>query len=415
MVKETVILFNYEFRKNEEKWNLFVSLIDLIVMKTLLTARLPVTVSSVKTWSQAYGKKFSPGHTATPEGDICSVPYTDHDDTHLIIVCGAPRPTACWGNNSQLTSPHHGLIKRELHVKKNILLYVRVWAGEWCDESLSGQFSFLVRKSTRNGLPWWWNGISNWSRDLSSRSSCMYKYMSWLRGNWRSRDQLEIPICHQGAPFLVDFLSLRKETCMAGKTFTTPLTTPKPNIPLYVKVHMEFPFKGESYQSCLWLHQSRGGGGWEFFSVCFFVMTFPEFCSAKVYSVVAEFFVRVKISYSSVSELSYAIDFGTAREVSHTLCAWFPNATKIRTFSRKYERYEMYKNKSRKKISAITVLPNTLLKWQAHRVCWELALMFSGRLSNGSHSAPCWSFQRLKHVQGRAWTIYGYIDFYQFL
>ena len=89
----------------------------------------------------------------------------------------------------------------------------------------------------------------------------MYKYMSWLRGDWRSRDQLEIPICHQGAPFLVDFLSLRKETCMAGKTFTTPLTTPKPKIPLYVKVHMEFPFKGESYQSCLWLHQSRGGGG----------------------------------------------------------------------------------------------------------------------------------------------------------
>ena len=47
-----------------EKWNLFVSLIDLIVMKTLLTARLPVTVSIVQTWS-GYGEKFSPGHTAT--------------------------------------------------------------------------------------------------------------------------------------------------------------------------------------------------------------------------------------------------------------------------------------------------------------------------------------------------------------
>ena len=37
--------------KKLKKWNLFVSLIDLIVMKTLLTARLSVTVSSVKTWS----------------------------------------------------------------------------------------------------------------------------------------------------------------------------------------------------------------------------------------------------------------------------------------------------------------------------------------------------------------------------
>ena len=37
-----------EFRKNEKKWNSFVSLIDLTVMKTLLTARLPVTLSSMQ-------------------------------------------------------------------------------------------------------------------------------------------------------------------------------------------------------------------------------------------------------------------------------------------------------------------------------------------------------------------------------
>ena len=38
---------------------------------------------------------------------------------------------------------------------------------------------FLALISTRNDAPWWWNGIPNWSRHLSSRSSCMYKYMFW--------------------------------------------------------------------------------------------------------------------------------------------------------------------------------------------------------------------------------------------
>ena len=36
-------------------------------------------------------------------------------------------------------------------------------------------------------------------------------------------------------------------------------------------------------------------------------------------TVIAEMFVRVKILYSSVHELSYAIHFRTARMVSHTL------------------------------------------------------------------------------------------------
>ena len=50
MVKETVIIYKKSFEKIK-KWTLFVSFIDLRVMKTLLTARLSVTVSSVKTWS----------------------------------------------------------------------------------------------------------------------------------------------------------------------------------------------------------------------------------------------------------------------------------------------------------------------------------------------------------------------------
>ena len=71
-------------------------------------------------------------------------------------------------------------------------------------------------------------------------------------------------------------------------------------------------------------------------------------------TVIAEIFVRVKISYSSVRELSYAINFRTARAVSQTLLyvAWFSYATKFRTFRQKYEIYEI---KSRTKISAITV------------------------------------------------------------
>ena len=65
--------------------------------------------------------------------------------------------------------------------------------------------------------------------------------------------------------------------------------------------------------------------------------------------------MRVKISYSSVGELSNATNFHTARSVSHTLLmhAWFSYATKFHTFSRKYEKYEI---KSRTKISAITVM-----------------------------------------------------------
>ena len=48
MVKETVIIIKRVMKKSE---TCSVSLIDLIAMKTLLPARLPVTVSSVQTWS----------------------------------------------------------------------------------------------------------------------------------------------------------------------------------------------------------------------------------------------------------------------------------------------------------------------------------------------------------------------------
>ena len=72
-------------------------------------------------------------------------------------------------------------------------------------------------------------------------------------------------------------------------------------------------------------------------------------------TVIAEIFVRVKFSHSSVRELSYAINFRTARTVSHTLLYvhGFRMLLNFRTFSRKYKKYEI---KSRTKISAITVV-----------------------------------------------------------
>ena len=42
-------------------------------------------------------------------------------------------------------------------------------------------------------------------------------------------------------------------------------------------------------------------------------------CENILHTVTAEIFVRVKISYSSVRELSYAVKFRTARTMSHTL------------------------------------------------------------------------------------------------
>ena len=79
------------------------------------------------------------------------------------------------------------------------------------------------------------------------------------------------------------------------------------------------------------------------------------------FTVIAEVFVRVNISYSSVRRLSYAINFRATRAVSHTLVygVWFSYATKFRTFSQKYEKYEI---KSRTKISAITLSP-FYFKW----------------------------------------------------
>ena len=92
MMKETVILYK-RVPKKMKKRNLFISLIDLMVMKTQLTARLPLTVKRANVVVGLRKEIFARTHSY-PQAYICSAPYCDHDDSHLIIVCGAPRPMA---------------------------------------------------------------------------------------------------------------------------------------------------------------------------------------------------------------------------------------------------------------------------------------------------------------------------------
>ena len=98
MVKETVILCKKEFRKMKKK-----SYLSLIWKrwKREMTARLPVTVSSVQTWFYMYAlckEIFARKHTATHKPTSAQPTHMCHDDTHththLLIACGAPWPTA---------------------------------------------------------------------------------------------------------------------------------------------------------------------------------------------------------------------------------------------------------------------------------------------------------------------------------
>ena len=134
--------------------------------------------------------------------------------------------------------------------------YVRVWAGECVVKVFPVNSLSFARKSTRNDVPWWRNGISNWSRDLSSRSSCMYRYMSWPRREvtWPTWDL----ISSSGRVVPGQFFFPKKRE-LTKKTFTTPKThQPKPYH--IVKLHflMEFPLNDG------FVHSSRYR--WDFFN-----------------------------------------------------------------------------------------------------------------------------------------------------
>ena len=73
----------------------------------------------------------------------------------------------------------------------------------------------------------------------SRRGKNIYLYMHTDREE-RSCDQFQIPFRHPGASFLVDFLA--KKRGLTKKTFTTPLTSPNPNIYVKFIFPAEFPF-----------------------------------------------------------------------------------------------------------------------------------------------------------------------------
>ena len=106
MVKETVILYKKEFRKMKKK-----SYLSLIWKrwKREMTARLPVTVSSVQTWfyMYAYVKKSSPGSTQLPTSRHLLSPPTCATMTHThtrINRLWSPLAYGQGGNN-RLWSP----------------------------------------------------------------------------------------------------------------------------------------------------------------------------------------------------------------------------------------------------------------------------------------------------------------------
>ena len=82
----------------KKKWNLFVSLINLIYENTIDCEIAGDCVKPANVVVGLWKEIFARTHSY-PQADMCSAPYSNHDDTHLIIVCGAPRPTAWWGNN----------------------------------------------------------------------------------------------------------------------------------------------------------------------------------------------------------------------------------------------------------------------------------------------------------------------------
>ena len=75
----------------KKKWNLFVSLINLIYENTI---DCEIACDCVKPANMVVGlwKEIFARTHSYPQADMCSAPYSNHDDTHLIIVCGAPRP-----------------------------------------------------------------------------------------------------------------------------------------------------------------------------------------------------------------------------------------------------------------------------------------------------------------------------------
>ena len=128
-------------------------------------------------------------------------------------------------NLSELQAKGNSTSKGELHKQRGtpreneLHILVRVWAGESrCDENFSDQFSFVSGNIDQHDAAWWRNGISNWSRDLSSQSRHVHDRPR-AEVTWPVWD----PILSSGCVMLVVFLANKRE--LVGKSFTTPLTS----------------------------------------------------------------------------------------------------------------------------------------------------------------------------------------------
>ena len=134
---------------------------------------------------------------------------------------------------------HSLAIKGELHGENEFDINVRVWACEWCGESLSGQFSFpgeKIDQEQRALMTKWDLKLVTWPLLAIG----VHVQVRFFFGDKRSRDQFEIPFRHQGASFSVDFLAKKRE--LTGKNFTTPLTSLNPDIHAEFIFPVEFPF-----------------------------------------------------------------------------------------------------------------------------------------------------------------------------
>ena len=175
-------------------------------------------------------------------------------------------------------------VKGELRGENECHIYVRVWAGEWCGESLSCGFPFvsekidqeetsMTRLEDKMGSQVTWPshrrvGLGVGKRTTAGRSIAMrlesrvgqrrdsqlldrshalassraiaHVWSGPTRRLLRDLGSYFVIRAHHARFFLVDFLAHERE--LTGKTSTTPLTSPNPNTYVQPIFCMEFPF-----------------------------------------------------------------------------------------------------------------------------------------------------------------------------
>ena len=97
MVKEMVILYKKEFQKMKKSRISHWSESDENAIDCEIACDC-VKRANVVLHEGPCKEIFRQKAHSYPQADICSAPHSDHDDTHALVACGAPRPTALRGN-----------------------------------------------------------------------------------------------------------------------------------------------------------------------------------------------------------------------------------------------------------------------------------------------------------------------------